>query len=328
MKKLNNKALIIIFLALTGIFVLVRIFRTPTLESNLKKELVAIDTTQVTLIKVWPSSAHGDEIQFVRGTMRWTIKKGDKQYNIEQGAANNLLGYMVKLAPQKMVSRKKEKWNDFQVGDSSTRVQFIADGNVLADVRIGRVGFDQNAMQQMQQQGGSPFGGGQGMGGAFTYVRLDGEDEVYTVEGFLNSSFDRSINDWRDKSLLRIKKDNVTKISFNYPDSGFVADKREKKWWIGNVLADSIKLNSFLNQLEFKNASAFADDFSPARQPDISLNIDGATGPLATVQAWNRNTDWVVASTLQAGVYFSTEGSGIFSTVFEKKQNLMPLNPK
>jgi Domain of unknown function (DUF4340) len=326
MKKLNNKTLILIFLGLIGIFVLVRLFRTPALESNLKKELVAIDTSKVTLIKVWPGSDNGGELQFVKGTMRWTLKKGDKQYNIEQGSANGLLAYAVKLAPQKMVTRKKEKWEDYQVGDSSTRVQFLADGKVMADVRIGRVGFDQNEMQRMQQQQqqGSPFGGqgAGGFGGAFTYVRLEGEDEVYTVDGFLESSFNRSLNDWRDKSLLRIKKEQVTKVSFNYPDSGFVADRRENKWWIGTAMADSTKFKSYLNQLEYKNASAFADDFTPSRQPDISLNIDGAAGPLATIQAWKRETDWVVTSTQQAGVYFSTEGSGIFNTVFEKGNNL------
>lgn len=320
MKNLNNKTLIIILIALAGIFVLVRLFRTPALESNLKKELVALDTSKVTLIKVWPGSEKGGELQFIKGSMRWTIKKGDKQYNLEQGSANSLLNYMVKLVPQKMATRKKEKWNDYQVGDSTTRVQFLAGNDVLADVHIGRVGFDQNAMRQMQQQ--QQFGGG-GMSGAFTYVRLDGEDEVYTVEGFLESSFNRSLNDWRDKALLRIKKDQVVKVSFHYPDSGFVADKRDKKWWIGNAPADSIKFNAYLNQLEFKNASAFADDFSPVRQPDISLNIDGANGPLATLQAWKREGDWVVASTHQAGVYFSTEGSGIFNTVFEKGNNLL-----
>lgn len=318
MKTLNNKTLILILIALVGIFVLVRLFRTPALESNLKKELVSVDTSKVTLIKLWPKSENGDEIQLVKGSMRWTINKGDKQYNLEQGAANSLLGYLVKLVPQKMATRKKEKWGEFQVGDSSTRVQVLADGDVLADVRFGRVGFNQNQMQMQQQQ----YGGGGGFGGAFTYVRLEDEDEVYTVDGFLESTFNRGLNDWRDKSLLRIKKDQVTKVSFNYPDSGFVADKREKKWWIGDQLADSTKFNSYLSQLEYKNASSFADDFSPSRQPDISINIDGAPGPLATIQAWKRETDWVVTSTHQAGVYFSTEGSGIFNTVFERRNNL------
>ena len=319
MKNINNKTLILIFGALVGIFVLVRLFRTPALESNMKKELVALDTSSVTMIKIWPASAKGEEIQLVKGSMRWTLKKGDKEYNVEQGSANSLLGYVVKLVPQKMATRKKEKWGDFQVGDSSTRVQFFAKDEVLADVRIGRIGFDQNEMQRMQQQ--QQMGGG-GFGGAFTYVRLDDEDEVYTVEGFLSSSFDRSLNDWRDKSLLRIKQTDVIKVSFNYPDSGFVAEKRDKKWWIGITMADSTKFKSYLSQLEFKNASSLADDFSPTRQPDISLNIDGATGLLATVQAWKREQDWVLTSTLQDGVYFSTEGSGIFSSVFERKGNL------
>jgi hypothetical protein len=202
------------------------------------------------------------------------------------------------------------------VGDSSTRVQALAGNEPVVDLRIGKLGFNQNQMQQQQQ-----FGGG-GFGGAFTYVRINNEDEVYTVEGFLESSFNRSLNDWRDKSLLRIKKDQVTKVAFNYPDSGFVAEMREKKWWIGNQMADSTKFKSYLSQLEFKNASSFADGFSPSQQPDITLNFDGAAGPLETLQAWKRETDWVVTSTHQAGVYFSTEGSGIFNTVFERRGNL------
>ena len=317
MKKVNNKILIIVLIALVGIFVLVRLFRAPALESNLKKELTSVDTSKVTLIKLWPETEEGKEIQFVRVSNKWIVKQGEKQYNMEQGAANTLLGYLVKLTPQKMVTRKKEKWGDYQVGDSATHVEVIAGKETLADLRIGRVGFDQNQMQMQQQQ----FGRG-GFGGAFTYVRLEDESEVYTVDGFLASSFNRGLNDWRDKSLLRIKKDQVTKVAFNYPDSGFVVDMRESKWWIGDQIADSTKFKSYLSQLEYKNASSFADEFSPNRQPDITLNIDGASGPLATLQAWRRETDWVVTSTHQAGVYFSTEGSGIFNTVFERMKNL------
>jgi Domain of unknown function (DUF4340) len=316
MKKLNNKTLIVILIALVGVFVMVRLFRAPALESNLKKELTTLDTSKVTMIKLWPGSELGKEIRFVRVAGKWSIKHDEKQYNMEPGAANNMMGYLVKLVPQKMVTRKKEKWSDYQVGDSSTRVQMLAGDESMADLRIGKLGFNQNQMQQQQ------FGGGGGFDGAFTYVRLEGEDEVYTVDGFLEASFNRSLNAWRDKSLLRLKKTQVTKIAFNYPDSGFVADKRDKKWWIGDRMADSTKFNVYLNQLELKNATAFADEFSPNRQPEITLNIDGATGPLATLQAWKRETDWVVASTYQPGVYFTTEGSGFFNTIFERKKSL------
>lgn len=317
MKKLNNKTLIIILVVLVGIFALVRIFRTPTQRSNMRKELVSLDTATVTQIKLTPKSESA-ELTFTREGKNWTLKKGDKTYNVEQSSVTSILGQLVKLTPQKMVSRKKEKWSDYQVGDSSTRVQVFAGSDAVADLKIGRIGFNQNPAQMQQQQ----YGGG-GFGGGFTYVRVADEDEVYTVDGFLESSFNRQLNDFRNKTLIRINKDYLTKISFNYPDSGFVAENRDKKWWIGTVAADSNKMKAYLNQLGFKNATSFADDFVANRQPDLSLVVEGTTGTLATLQAWKRENDWVFASSQQANVYFSSEGSGLFQTLFERKKNFL-----
>jgi hypothetical protein len=316
MKKINNKTLIIILIVLIGIFAVVRIFRTPTKRSNLKKELVSLDTASVTQIKLIPK-VDGAEITFKREGTKWTVTKFGKEYNADLGAANSLLGQLVGLKPQKMVSSKKEKWNDYQVGDSTTSVQVFAGSDAVADLKIGRIGFNQNPAHMQQQQ----YGGG-GFGGAFTYVRVADEDEVYTVDGFLESTFNRSLNDFRNKTLIRLDADDVTKLSFNYPDSGFVVEKRDKKWWIGTVAADSNKIKTYLNQLSFKNAASFADDFVANRQPDLSLVVDGATGTLAALQAWRRENDWVLASSHQPTVYFSNEGSGLFQTLFEQQKNL------
>lgn len=316
MKKLNNKTLIIILVVLVSIFALVRVFRTPAQRSNLKKELVSLDTATVTQIKLIPR-IDGAEMTFKREGSKWTVTKFGKEYSIDLSSAKGLLGQLTKLAPQKMVSRKKEKWNDYQVGDSSTRVQALAGNDVVADLVIGRIGFNQNPAQMQQQQ----FGGG-GFGGAFTYVRVADEDEVYTVDGFLESTFNRSLNDFRNKTLVRLESEEITKISFNYPDSGFVAEKRNNKWWIGTVAADSNKMKTYLNQLSFKNATTFADDFVVNRSADLSLVIDG-TANLATIKAWKREADWVFESSQQANVYFSSTGSGLFQTLFEKQKNLI-----
>jgi hypothetical protein len=317
MKKLNNKTLIIILVVLVGIFAVVRIFRTPAQRSNLKKELVSLDTATVTQIKLIPK-VEGTEITFNRKGSQWTVTKFGKEYNVDLGAATGLLSQLIGLKPQKMVSSKKEKWNDYQVGDSTTSVQVFAGSDQVADLKIGRIGFNQNPAQMQQQQ----YGGG-GFGGAFTYVRVADENEVYTVDGFLESSFNRRLNDWRNKTVIRIKADDVAKISFNYTDSGFVAEKRDKKWWIGVVPADSNKMKSYLNQLGFKNATSFADDFVANRAPDLSLVIDGAAGTLTTIKAWRRETDWILESTQQPGVFFSSEGSGLFQTLFEQQKDLM-----
>jgi hypothetical protein len=318
MKKINNKTLIIILVVLVGIFALVRVFRTPAKQSNLKKELVSVDTAKVTQIKLIPK-VDGTEVTFKREGAKWTVTKFGKEYNLDLSAVNGLLSQLLKIQPQKMVSRKKEKWDEYQVGDSTTRVQALAGDDVVADLMIGRIGFNQNPAQMQQQQ---QFGGG-GFGGAFTYVRVADEDEVYTVDGFLESTFNRSLNDFRNKTLIRLKSEDITKIAFNYPDSGFVAEKRNKKWWIGEALADSNKMKSYVNQLNFKNASIFADDFTATSQADLSLVLDGASGNLATIKAWKREMDWVFESTQQPGVFFSNEGSGIFNALFERRKNLI-----
>jgi hypothetical protein len=319
MKKLNNKILIIILVVLVGIFALVRVFRTPAKQSNLKKELVSVDTAAVTQIKLIPK-VDGTEITFKREGANWTVTKFGKEYTLDLGAVNGLLGQLLSIEPKKMVSRKKEKWDEYQVGDSTTRVQALAGDDVVADLVIGRIGFNQPPAQMQQQQ---QFGGG-GFGGAFTYVRVADEDEVYTVDGFLESTFNRSLNDFRNKTLIRLKSEDITKVSFNYPDSGFVAEKRNKTWWVGDAPADSNKVKSYVNQFNFKNATTFADDFSSTRPADLSLVVDGVSGNLATIKAWKREADWVLESTQQPGVFFSSEGSGIFQTLFERKKNLHP----
>lgn len=317
MKKLNNKTLIFILVALIGVFVVVRILRAPTQQSNMPKELVTLDTAIITKLKLLPKEAGGD-ITFTRKGNQWALSQNDKPFNMEPGAVKSLLSQLAKLVPQKMVTRKKEKWNDYQVGDSTTRVQAFAEGDLVADLFIGRIGFNQNPAQMQQQQFGSGFGG------AFTYVRLADDEAVYTVDGFLESSFNRSLNDFRDRTFIRLKKEDITKITFHYPDSAFLLERSNNGWWIGSQQADSLKVNNYLNGLNFKNASSFADGFSTAAPATLNITIEKMGVTLAILQAWKREQDWALQSSIQPGVYFSSEGSALLQTVFERKENLLP----
>ncbi|MCX8491365.1 MAG: DUF4340 domain-containing protein [Cyclobacteriaceae bacterium] len=180
-------------------------------------------------------------------------------------------------------------------------------------MRIGRVGFNQSSDGQFNP------------GEIFTYVRLTNEDEVYAVEGFLESSFNRSYTDWRDKSFLRLKKEQITDIQFLYPaDSSFVLTKKNKQWWIGAEPADSTKVNSYLSQLEFKNANGFADEFLAMGKGNVSIQLKGAPGVIATVEGWKRPTDWVLKSSWQPAIYFSSENLGLAKAIFEPKRNFLP----
>ena len=96
----------------------------------------------------------------------------------------------------------------------------------------------------------------------------------------------------RDKAFLRLKKEMITSIQFYYPaDSSFILTKKERGWWIGSEQADSLKVNNYISQLELKNATTFADNYLPGKSAEVTIQLKGKSGLLASVEAWKRTND-------------------------------------
>ncbi|MCX8491364.1 MAG: hypothetical protein ORN54_09880 [Cyclobacteriaceae bacterium] len=136
MKKLNNKILIGVLIGLAAIFALSRVFRTSKRQSNLRTELLKVDTASVTRVLLNAAVEKGKEIELSRDGSKWIAKKEKSVAPTEQGSVNNALATLANLKPLRLITKKKEKWNEYSVGDSSTRVQLYRGDAVLADVCV------------------------------------------------------------------------------------------------------------------------------------------------------------------------------------------------
>jgi hypothetical protein len=295
MKRFNNRILIILLLFLAAAFVLTKVFRSPALERNLNDDLLRIDTASITAIKLYPASEQRKEIALVRQGKGWNVILDNKSVKAEAVRVKDLLLSMGQVEVDRMVSRRKEKWDSYNVGDTSA-IQLIAvDGsNELINLYIGK------------QQGTS------------TYVRLNDADEVYEVSGLPRSTVDKKFKDWRDKSFLRTDRNAITKITFKYPaDSGFVVEKRDNVWMIANERADSTSIENYLNKLRSKDIGSFADDFKPSDSPDVTVTIESSTNPVATINGWKPSFyRWILSSSRQPDTYFSDEGQVVARELF------------
>lgn len=291
MKKINNKVLVIGLVALVGIFVLSRVFRSPKLEGNLRKELVVIDTAKVSEVRI----AMPNLIRIVKEGSTWFVYDGDKKFPADRDAVKGLVATISTMKAQRMVSRKQDKWESFNVGENGVNVSVYYGSDVEAEFKVGKTGFN-------QRQGSSQFNGGSGIE-PYTHIRVSGEDEVYIVDGFLESSFKRPVNDWRDHTFLRIPKDAVQKISFSYPDSSFVVVKSDSLWSVAGSNVNQAAVQSYLQTLSYKNMTSFVDEV-PSGQAQLSVTISGAAGEVGKVDAWQTATGWVLRSSLQPEVYF------------------------
>jgi hypothetical protein len=312
MKKISTKILLIGLAGLVAIFVVSRFFRSPARESNLRKELITLDTASVSEVRILPSKDQTEEMRLTRDGRNWKVTKGSRSEPSDRTAVKNILGVMANLQAQRLASRKKEKWEDFKVGKTSTHVTAYAQGKKIADFHVGKVGFTQ--------------GGGGMYGGSYTYVRLSDENEVYTVDGFLEPAFNTSFHEWRDKTFLKLNKEDIIKLSFTDPaDSGFVASKRDSAWYIGNNLADPAKVDRAIQSFASKYLTEFADGFVPSSPANAVIQVDGKSGNLVTLEGWKgENGEWTLTTTLQKGVYFSSKGSTIVADILIGKKKLLP----
>ena len=300
MMKINNKVLFIALVVLGGSFVLTRLYRAPALESNVRKELVRLDTTLVTEVRLRPAKDSG-EIRLVKNGAKWKVLKENREEEAEGGSVESMLGVLMNLNVQRMMSRKKEKWDAYEVGEKATYVMVYAGNNKMADIRIGKTGFSQ----------------GQGTDGAFTYVRLNAEEEVYSSAGMLGPHFNKNFNDWRNKLFLKVRKDDVAKISFNYPDSGFVLEKRDSLWYVNDQVADDSKMSMYFSKIRFKTVSDFEDGFVPSGQALLTIQVTPRQGPTIEVKAWPKDEgEWILHSSLQGHVYFKGRTDGVIKDVF------------
>ena len=298
MKKINNTALLIVFLALILIFILTKLFRSPGRESNMDAAIFEVDTARVTEIRFRPQKDTLIETRLVRDGNKWNVIRKNVEAEAAAYKVENVLSTLASLQPERIVSRKKEKWGEYELTDSSaTTVTVFREDDIMLDLKIGK------------QTGNA------------TYARAGNADEVFVMEGDLKTAFDNPFKEWRNKTFLRLTKNTINRIQFQYPaDSSFVLEKKETGWMIGTSIADSARVESYLSKLTFKDHDQFADSFSPSTDADVIVTFSSSDKPDVVIKGWKTSFyQWILNSSVQPKTYFLDEGPLLARDLFVGK---------
>lgn len=298
MRRSNNKILIIVLVVLLGGFVLTRVFRAPSLERNIEEDLLTLDTAQVSAIHITPAVDNKAEIRLIRSGVDWKVQYRGRTARVEMNQLNSALGSISEIHADRILTRKKEKWTDYNVDTTGTHVTVILNQDTQKEFWVGK------------------------LSGSGNCIRIEGEDDVYEVKEALERNFNKNFSAWRDKSFISVQPESVSKIAFQYPgDSSFVVVQSGGKWELEDVKADSSKVQTYLNRLRSRNLSEFADDFKPSAQASHILKLSNDSSLAITVQGWKMEDDkWVLASSLQDSVYFSSSDATMIRELFAGKK--------
>ncbi len=316
--KLKLKSLLLIFIVLLIIVLVVYYIDSKKGERSFRADIVDVDTSKVTSIVIYPRLNKEEPLEILKKGSLWKISHRSKLLNADNDMIINMLKTLVELKPKRIAATDKSKWKEFEVDDSlSTRVQLLTGKKTGADLYIGKFSYQ-------QPKGQMPGYYNQQRGTLTTYVRPADEKTVYVVDGYLSMAFNRDINDFRNKSIIRSDSKSWTRLSFNYPaDSSFALVKEGDKWTIDGLLADSATVYKYFNAISRLNSQDFVDDYRPlSDQPVFELKIEGDNiiNPIH-IKAFKADTvhQQLISSSINEGTYFSGSKTKLTGKIFAGK---------
>jgi hypothetical protein len=313
-RRFNNRKLLYILAVLGAILLVTFLIKIPREKATLRQRLTAFDTTSVNKIIIYPRITEGEPFEFIKNNGKWTIQQKGVVAEPQAGAVQNIFYEVLNIKPASLASVDKSKWKEFNLTDSlGIRLKFLnKNENVVSDVMIGKFTYKPSS---------NPYAGSRANNVEGTsFVRLYDEDEVYSVDGFLSLSFTGKFNDYRNKSFLRLKKEDVTKISFSFPsDSSFVLTKKDSTWYLGNKITDSLNTEKFLGSLSQLNGQEIANNYKPGIAPVYQIHIEGNNLLDLSVKCYRgvNYEDYILNSSLNPEVYFVSKRTGIFNQLFK-----------
>lgn len=315
-KFLNTKTLIILLAILIVAYLISKL--TEREDRTFKSEIVEVDTADITKIAIIPKIGGGDDIVFTKTGHEWKLESGGKFYKPDNSAVKNILSELIRMKSERVAATDDSRWKEFEVTDSTgTRIKLYDGKKVVSDLFIGKFSYTQPKGPQNPYQ--------QNKGKMSTCVRPADDDEVYVVDGFIKMSIQSNVDSYRDKTLCATKKEDLTKITFKYPDNkNYTLIKKEDKWFLNGQPTDSTKTDKYLNKLARVIGSEFIDDVEPLSNTlSHYVKIEGNNLLPVEIKAFPADSVYrfVIVSSLIPDSKFSGEKGKLFERVFPKYED-------
>ena len=314
-KKLNVKTLVIILIILAAIYTIAEM--TGGRDRSFRNVLVEVDTADVESIYIRPAGKDLPVVLNRTSVGAWEVSGEGSSYAADIGMVRSILSQFTLMKPERVAATTDKKWADFELNDSlGTRVTLKGAGEELADLMIGKFSYTQPPPTQGQQ---NPYQQQQ-RGKMTSFVRLTDETPVYAVDGFLKMAYQDEVNAYRNKSLVKVSRDDVATLSYTYPDRAINLEKTDGHWMMNGQPADSAAMVKYLNKLSRLNNPAFVDA-SVVKTSDATyrLSVEGSNFSPVVLEAFpvaDTAMRYIVTSSANPGAAFDGSNARLFETIF------------
>ena len=305
-KKIKPAWLMIVLIILLVVYFVVRY--SSNKERNFRDKVLDFDPKAVTeiLIKV-PDKPEQTHLRMDNN--EWKVLIDGRAYRADSNQVSGMLRNLNELVTKRFAGKGKDIWKKYELTDSAAvKVDLLDRKKNIASLMVGKFEYTQPQNKQMQQFR-------QQQGEMNTYVRRARDKDVYVVDGFLKMTVGRSSDGFRDKNLTGINRQDISKLTFDYPDRKIDLESDKGKWTVNGTPADSMKMIKYLNTIARINSQDFIYDSLQLDSPTHTLTIEGNNFSPIQIKAYpvaDTNIQYVVVSSRNPEAYFNGKKAGLF----------------
>jgi|GEM_PF-3849522 len=201
---------------------------------------------------------------------------------------------------------------------TGTRVVVEENGEVTADFLVGRISFSQAQQPQGYSRNQNTI--------IKSHLRVEDDERVYQVDGFLSMMFSDKVAAYRDKTICRFDKELPVRLTFTYPgDSSLTLVKNGMKWMLNNLPADSVKVATYLGTIATSSGSEFAASDQPIPEFPYTLRIEGDQMQAIEIRGAKDDSAkiYFIQSSADPSALFRSTSPSLFSRIFVSREKFI-----
>lgn len=229
--------------------------RTPG-ETEAREKVFSIEASAIGALEV--RAAAGDRTRLEKRDGQWRIVD-PVQAEADSVVVTGITSSLATLEVQRVVDEQPGDYAQYGLAPPRIEVAF---------------GAGDDAETRLQLGSRTPTGGDM-------YARTAGQDRVFLVQAYLDSTFDKKTFDLRDKSVLKFTRSDVDSLALERGGRSVRLEKRGADWRLKSPLdarAEYGTVESVIGRIENGRMTAIA-----AEGADLDLKAYGLETPAVTV---------------------------------------------
>ncbi|HTZ58454.1 MAG TPA: DUF4340 domain-containing protein [Acidobacteriaceae bacterium] len=286
---MNSRGLlvaVVVLAALTGVLYWSQHRKPPentAVSANTAPSILKVNMPDVTELEI--KNRGTEPVTLKKTGDKWEITE-PKPYPADQDAVIGVLSSLSYLNTDRVVEDKAADRKQYGLDSPAAELEITQKGKGTQELLLGD---------------DTPAGGD-------VYAGVAGDPRVFTIASYNKTSLDKSLNDLRDKSLISLNPDKVSRVDLVQKGKTIEFDRTKDGWQIlkpSSSPADGNAVNDLVHSVTSARMDLTANDASADFAhgiPVASARLTGDTGT-QTLDVRKDKNDYYAKSSLVDGVY-------------------------